>query len=251
VHVSRAVLLLAALLATGCADPAAGSSDVLGDWYLAEGTADGVPLPQLTEPATLTIGPDELSGTSFCNHYGSTYRIDGATLAVDGLGGTDMACAHDVMAAESAYLGALGRADTVGHDGADLLLTGDGIRLRFSPVPPAPDRELAGTRWVLDTLVDGEVASSTLGEPAVLLLRPDQTAEASTGCRTVTGTWLVEDGALVIDDLLADGTCPPDVVRQDDHVAAVLAGGPVAEISEDRLTLTGPDGRGLVYRAGA
>ena len=161
-----------------------------------------------------------------------------------------MACEPDVMAAETAYLGALGRADTVAHDGADLVLTGDGVRLRFSPVPPVPDRDLAGTRWVLETVVDGEVASSTLGEPAVLLLDPDSTVDASTGCRSVTGTWLLEDGALVIDDLLVDGDCPPEVAAQDAHVAAVLAGGPTAEVDEDQLTLTAPDGRGLVYRAG-
>ena len=34
------------------------------------------------------------------------------------------------------------------------------------------DRDLAGTRWVLETLVDGEVASSTLGQPAVLAAGP-------------------------------------------------------------------------------
>jgi heat shock protein HslJ len=161
-----------------------------------------------------------------------------------------MACEPDVMAAETAYLGALGRAVIVAHDGADLVLTGDGIRLRFSPVPPVPDRDLAGTRWVLETLVDGEVASSTLGEPAVLVLDPDTSVDASTGCRSVTGTWLLEDGTLVVDDLLVDGDCPPEVAPQDAHVAEVLASGPAAEVAEDQLTLTAPDGRGLIYRAG-
>ena len=66
----------------------------------------------------------------------------------------------------------------------------------------------------------------------------------------MTGTWLLEDGALVIDDLLVDGDCPPEVAAQDAHVAAVLAGGPTAAVDEDQLTLTAPDGRGLVYRAG-
>jgi hypothetical protein len=90
-------------------------------------------------------------------------------------------------------------ADTVARDGADLLLAGDGIRLRFSPVPPVPDRDLAGTRWVPDTL--------------------------------------------------ADGDCPADLERQDALVTAVLGAGVRAVVAEDRLTLTGTDGRGLVYRA--
>jgi heat shock protein HslJ len=196
------------------------------------------------------VGRDELGGTSFCNHYSSTYRLDGAALAIDGLDSTDMGCEPLVMAAESAYLSALGRADTVALDGADLVLTGDGVRLRFSGVPPVPDRDLVGTRWVLESLVDGEVASSTLGEPAILLLDPERRATGSTGCRSVTGTWLPEDGALVIDDLQVTGDCPPEVAPQDEHVAAVLTSGPTAEIEKDQLTLTAPDGRGLVYRAG-
>jgi heat shock protein HslJ len=130
------------------------------------------------------------------------------------------------------------------------VLTGDGVRLRFSGVPPVPDRDLVGTRWVLESLVDGEVASSTLGEPAILLLDPERRATGSTGCRSVTGTWLPEDGALVIDDLQVTGDCPPEVAPQDEHVAAVLTSGPTAEIEKDQLTLTAPDGRGLVYRAG-
>jgi heat shock protein HslJ len=89
-----------------------------------------------------------------------------------------------------------------------------------------------------------------MGDPAVLILAADTTAEATTGCRTVTGTWLVEAGGLIIDDLLADGAeCPADVGRQDAHVIAVLQGGPAVDVREDQLTLAGPDGRGLVYRA--
>jgi heat shock protein HslJ len=103
---------------------------------------------------------------------------------------------------------------------------------------------------VLDTLVEGDTVATTLGEPAVLLLDPDRTAAASTGCRSITGTWLVENDALVIDDLLdGGGECPAEVERQDALVTTVLSVGPRVEIQEDRLTLTGVDGRGLVYRA--
>ena len=252
---SRALLVLAAvLLVAGCAERARPSTvaEVVGAWFLAEGSADGEPLPQPAGArATLDVAADTLGGRSFCNHYSSTYRLDGDALVIDGLGGTEMACEPDVMAAETAYLSALGRADTVAHDGDDLVLTGDGVRLRFSPVPPVPDRSLPGTRWVLETLVEGEVASSTLGEPAVLLLDSDRRATASTGCRSVTGTWLVEGESLVIDDLLGNAAmCPPDLTRQDAHVQAVLQSGPTLYIEKDRLTLTGDDGRGLVYRAG-
>jgi heat shock protein HslJ len=250
----RAVLLLAAVLLAACAEPVGGepAPDVTGEWELAEGTADGAALPVPPgRGATLLLQDGRAGGTSFCNHYSGTYRLDGGAVAFEGLGGTEMGCEPDVMAAESAYLSALGAVVTAAVDGAGLVLTGAGVELRFRPVARVPDSPLAGTRWVLDTLVQLETASSTLGEPAVLLLDPDGTASASTGCRPVTGTWLVENGALVIDDLPADGgECPADVQPQDAQVTAVLGSGPQVEIREDRLTLTADDGRGLVYRTG-
>ncbi len=163
-----------------------------------------------------------------------------------------MGCEPDVMAAGTAYLEALTAVSSAETTDDGLVLTGDGGELRFTRVAPVPDSELAGTRWVLESLVDGGTASSTLGEPAVLLLDGDRTAEASTGCRAVTGTWLVEDHRLVIDDLPADGgDCAAGVELQDAHVTAVLGSGPALEIREDRLTLTAADGRGVVYRAEA
>ena len=250
--VHRVALLLAAVLAlAACGGGAGASPELSGEWELSAGTVDGAALPQPAGArATLLLEDGELSGVAFCNHYFSSYRVDGSSFSVEELGHTEMACEPEVMAAESAYLGALDAVDTATADGEDLVLTGDGVELRFSPVAPVPDSPLEGTRWELESVVEGELASSTLGDPAVLLLDADRTAEATTGCRTITGTWLVEHESLVIDDLLADGApCPADVSRQDAHVTAVLQSGPALAIEQDRLTLTAGDGRGLVYRA--
>jgi heat shock protein HslJ len=246
----RAVLLLTALLLAGCGEGrVSAAEDITGEWELAEGTADGAALP--SSGATLQLGKGEAGGVSFCNHYFGTYRMTGHAIVFEDLGGTEMACEPDVMVAERAYLYALGTVDTAAVGADDLVLSGDDVRLRFTPVAPVPDSPLESTRWVLETLVQGEAASSTLGEPALLLLTPDRRASASTGCRSITGTWLVENGTLMIDDLLADaGECPADVQAQDALVAGVLGAGPQVAIAENRLTLTVDDGRGLVYRAG-
>jgi heat shock protein HslJ len=245
------MLLAAALLLVACGGGAGTTPDVSGEWQFAGGTAGGADLPRPAGAgATLEFDGEELRGSAFCNHWFSSYRLDGSSFSVDGLGSTEMGCEPDVMAAESAFLAALGEVDSLAAADDALLLTGDGVELRFTPVAAVPDSPLEGTRWVLETLVDGPTAGSTSGDPAVLTLDADRTAEASTGCRTITGTWLVEDGSLVIDDLLGDGaTCPPTVERQDAHVSAVLQSGPTMQVDEDRLTLTAGDGRGLVYRA--
>jgi heat shock protein HslJ len=250
--VHRVALLLTAGLALAACGGGPGAPDVTGEWEFTGGTADGAALPRPPGArATLELG-DELRGVSFCNHYFSSYRLSGTSFSVDELGGTEMGCEPDVMTAETAYLSALAAVDTAAADREWLVLTGDGVELRFTPVPPVPDSPLTGTRWVLESVIDGRTASSTVGGPAVLQLHPDRRASASTGCRTITGTWLVEDESLLIDDLLPDGAaCPPDVERQDAHVAAVLRSGASVEIQEDRLALTADDGRGLVYRAEA
>lgn len=254
----RAVLLLSAAMALAACGGGTGSGgtgggpDVTGDWELAGGTADGAALPQPPGArATLRLGDGEVGGTSFCNLYSASYRLSVSSFSVDGLGGTDMGCEPDVMAAESAYLDALGDVEGAASDGADLLLTGDGVELRFTPVAPVPEDELVGTRWTLETLVDGETASSPVGEPATLELSHDGTLTGSTGCRDLTGRFTIEGDVVRATELFA-GTddCPADVAAQDGHVVTVLGDGFQVWVDGDRLTLSDPDGRGLVYRAG-
>ncbi|NYJ04740.1 META domain-containing protein [Petropleomorpha daqingensis] len=237
------VLLVALLALAGCGGGAAAGPDVLGEWVL----VSGVPQPSGV-PATLVVEDAQLRGISFCNHYAGSYTLDGDVLAVSGLGGSDMGCEPAVMAAETAFLTALGRADRVTRDGADLVLSGPEGSLRFARQAPVPDRELAGTTWTLDTLVDGEVALSVLGSPT-LELAPDGTATGSTGCRGFVGTWSVAGDVLTLDVTRDDIGCPADLGRQDEHVLAVLDAAPTSAIDGDRLTLTAPDARELVYRA--
>jgi heat shock protein HslJ len=240
---ARVLVLVALLTVAACAGRAAGDSpDVLGDWVLVSGVEQPAGIP-----ATLVVEESQVRGVSFCNHYSGSYTLDGDVLAVDGLGGTDMGCDPDVLAAETAFLTALGSADRMTRDGSDLVVTGPDGSLRFSRQEPVPDRELAGTTWTLDTLVDGEVASSVLGSPT-LVLASDGTATGSTGCRGFLGTWQVAGDVLTLDVTRDDIGCPEDLGRQDEQVLAVLDAGPQYGIDGDRLTLTAPDGRALVYR---
>ena len=247
----RAALLLAAVLLAGCAAGIGAADDVDGEWELAEGTADGAPLPLPPgRAATLRLADGEAGGTSFCNHYTAAYSLDGDAVGFEGLGGTEMGCEPDVMAAEGAYLRALAAVDTVVLEDGGLALRGGGVELRFTPVAPVPDSPLEGTRWVLETVVEGGTASSTLGKPAVLDLLQDGTFSASTGCRSIAGSWRRHDGSVIFGDYAYDTVgCPAPVDRQDQHVLELLGAGPTAEITGDRLTLTRDDGRGLVYRA--
>ncbi|WP_147261932.1 META domain-containing protein [Blastococcus sp. TF02A-26] len=250
----RAGLLLAALaLLAACGTAGAGApaaSPLVGEWELREGTVDGAPLPMPTT-ATLVVSPDRVTGRAFCNSYDAGYDSAGEAFSLADLSMTEAACLDaGAMAAEQTYVRALTTVSAA-RVGEDLLvLTGPDVELRFGRAEEVPDRELTGTRWVLDTLVDGQTASSTVaGTTAVLVLAADGTLTGSTGCRDLAGSWAADGDELRITGLPTDG-CAGPAAAQDGAVLAVLAAGPVATVDEDRLRVTAPDGRGLGYRAG-
>ena len=112
-------------------------------------------------------------------------------------------------------------------------------------MPEVPASDLAGTRWILETLLDGEVASSTTGLPAVLELADDGTFTASTGCRELTGGWSLEGDVVRVTDVTpAEATCDQDVAAQDEQVTAVLSDDFQVAVTEDSLAVTGAGGSG-------
>ena len=243
---SAAVLLLA-----GCAGGTGAAPEIAGEWELVQFSRDGAVVPEpVGGRATLTVADGELSGTSFCNSYSGSDRLDGDAMSVSGLGGTEIGCAAELMDAESAYLAALGAVEQAATADGYLLLSSDDAELRFAPVPEVPASDLAGTRWILETLLDGEVASSTTGLPAVLELADDGTLTASTGCRELTGGWSLEGDVVRVTGVTpAEATCDRDVAKQDEQVTAVLSDDFQVAVTEDSLAVTGAGGLGLVYRA--
>ena len=95
---------------------------------------DGAAIPLVEgSPVTLNITGTELGGTSACNSYGGQFVLDGASISVGDLMSTLMMCAPEAMAVEVPYMAALREVDTVAFDGDELVLTGPGIELRYSP----------------------------------------------------------------------------------------------------------------------
>lgn len=250
------VLLAVALMLAACTGKPGGGApadDVVGEWELVSGTASGTPLPQPAgATATLTFDGAQAGGHSFCNHYSTGYTRSGDTVRFEGLGGTDMGCEPAVMDAESQFLNALGAVDTVAVRGEELLLNGADVELRFRPVPEVATSDLVGTEWVLDTLLDGEVASSTSGR-SVLRLDADGSFTGTTACHILSGRWQPTGSEVRFPEFAAQETdCLEEFGIQDAHELAVLGDGFQLAIAVNRLTALDADGRGLIYRdAGA
>lgn len=109
--------------------------DMTGDWTLASGsTADGDIAIVEGSPITLIVAADgSVSGNSGCNQYTTAATIEGSDVSFGPVASTMMACADDVMAAESAYLAALGAVNSGAKDADTLTLSGNGAELVYNP----------------------------------------------------------------------------------------------------------------------
>lgn len=222
-------------------------------WVLVEGTGPDGPLALVEDwPVTMTITEATISGTAACNGYGADVTIgnDGG-FTVGNLGSEDALCEPSaVMDAESAFLAAIFRVTTVDLAGdGDLVVSGPGVDLRFEPAAAAPQAELVGTAWMLELLIDGDLAIPVEGEPAGLRLDADGTLTGGTGCRDLSGEWIVDGAEILFTTFAADGECRPALADQDGQVVAVLGDGFTADIADGRLVLSSQGGIGLVYVA--
>ncbi len=225
--------------------------DLSGEWRLQAGTNQGHAVPIVPAAAiTLKIHGTQVGGRAACNSYGGKLQVNGSAVTISELTQTEMACVDEnVMASEAAYLAALAAVDRAERNGNSLVLRGPEVELRFALVPPVPDAALIGPLWVLESLIDGDAVSSTAGQQAILQLLPDGKLTATTGCRSVTGSYTVSGThvEVTLDPFDTIG-CAAGVGDQDALVLAVLGGGFEVAITGDSMTLTAGQ-QGLGYRA--
>ena len=221
-----------------------------GDWVLVSGTVDGSALA-LNEDYRITVSIDgsEIGGTAACNSYGGSVSVDDTTFSIGEVNQTEMSCDPAIMELESAFLEGLFRANSATRSADTASITGEGVDYTFGLLAPVPVADLVGTTWLLDTLISGPTANSTVSsaEPATLLLVADGTFTGSTGCRTFSGEYVVSGDTVRFTSFGADGECGADVADQDGQVLSVLGDGFTVEIDGDRLTVTAAGGEGLSY----
>lgn len=234
--------------------PSGPDVDAKGLWTLESGHSPSgeIEVPDGTR-ITMEVLDDEIRGSAGCNSYGIGITIEGDTFASGGPAlTTEIACPPEIARVEERFIEAIDESDTIARSRRTLTLTGPDTELVFRLVPPIDPKPLTGTTWVLDTLVDGDLASSTLAsaDAARLVLNDDGTLEGTTGCRSFTGGWEVSGDVVSVTSMVFEGDCRT-AAEQDSHVVSVLGGGFRAERDADRLTLTAEkeDDLGLVYRA--
>ncbi len=252
-HATLAAAVGLLLVLAACRGAGSGTTTSLdGTWTLTSGTSGGAAIPLVSgQDITLVIDGDTVSGRA-CNLISGTISVSGTSVKLNDLAMTEMACDGPIMTTEAAYVAALGQVDTATLSGDSLTLGGPGVTLRYALQPVIADTPLIGSAWALETLIDGDVASSTVGETPTLILAADGTASGSTGCRTFTASYRLDGERLNLYDMSPQNAlCTVDTAPQDQLIREVLAGGATAAVRGETLTLTGPNGRGLQYRVAA
>ncbi len=251
-HRHIGLLLVFAALAACSLLPSGGLD---GQWRLTSGTVDGQQIPISAQaPMTLTLDSGQAVGRGGCNSFGGRATISGDRVAFGQLSSTLIGCDDPLGRAEQLYLTALGRVERGHRDGAMLTLSGSGIELTFSAVAPTPDSSLTGTTWHLESVISADtVASASGSEAATLVFADDGTVTGSTSCHDFTVAFTRDATAVTLGAVsVPDGSCAGPTASIEAAVVKVLGPGvATARVDQDRLIVTGSDGRRLEYRAGS
>lgn len=203
----------------------------------------------------LSVAGDRLSANAGCNDMSGAAVVTNGRLSVGDLMSTEMACADAIMRQEQWYAALLSGEPSLSIDGSSVMLSDGRSTVVLQQQQAPPDAALVGTRWRITSLVEGagadaSVSSVPVGAQVWLELSPDGRLTASTGCRSLDGSYDVRGGRLDVDlSLYEQFRCLGPTGAVDDHVLPTLGGDPTYSIDGDQLTLR-TDDLGLVLTAG-
>jgi len=217
-------------------------------------TEDGAPRDLVPGTEVRIMFRDGSIGASAgCNSLGAPYRIDGTVLRVESMATTEIGC-DEARHEQDAWLAEfLTSGPEVALTGDSLTLEHDATRIVLLDREVAdPDHPLEGTTWVLDTVFEGDTASSVPTDEQLTLTIADEVLTAASPCNELSSTIDVEGGQLVTTGISrTDVKCPTaDLRALEEHIFATLTGSIDYEIEADVLTLTNGS-LGLGYRAAA
>ncbi len=242
---------LVSLIACGSVDPGTDPDRLTGiTWVLDDASVTalvGAPVPRVR--AEVSFDGKRANGSSGCNLYSGTYvATDGGSISVEAVSMTEMACDEPRMALEAAFIAELADVSTFAIGDGTLMLGGGATPLRFTRYVPMAPLPLEGTHWILETIVagPGAVTSVVAGTEPTLLLDGDQ-ASGSAGCNRFTGTFELTTGDAVMQDVTGDLSfgplattrmaCPGPVMEQERTVLTVLGATTTWLVDADRLSL--------------
>ncbi len=210
----------------------------------------------------LRFDDTQLGASAGCNSMGGTFSIADGTLQVTDMAMTEMGCDSERHAQDEFVANFLSAGPAIAIDGDTMTLTTDTTTMELLDREIAdPDRPIIGTKWRVDGFFDASVASSfNVAQPAWLMFTDESTLVGFDGCADFEMDVEVSDGSTggPIPDG-ADGEIqfgdPPAMPNDncDDlpyaaRLSANLRGQATYVIDGPTLTITAPDGTGVMLR---
>jgi len=263
------LLLLALVFATAACGrerlPQAGSAEPSdgepwGRTFLSTAvTENGQPKPLVAGTRiTLNFVADghRLGAQAGCNQMGGPASFQGGRLVVNDMATTEMGCDPPRHAQDEWLAGFLTSRPQWSLDGPTLTLDNGTARVVLDDREVAnPDRPLRGTKWVVDTIIEGESASSVpAGAEAYMVFGDDNHFSGNAGCNGMGGDSVIHEDTSTITFsgvLTTKMACQEDRMRLERAVLATLDGDVAYQVDAEVLRLDGPDGHGLRLRASA
>jgi heat shock protein HslJ len=231
-----------------------GPADLDGRTFLStDVTVDGEPkaLADKTMIRLSFLG-ETISANAGCNSMSGTATIEDGVLGLDGgLAMTEMGCDQERMDQDQWLSDLLGSKPTVDIAGDELTLTAQAVVISLVDEEVAdPDRSLTGTGWKLDTIIDGDVASSVpAGVTSTIRFTGGGEVGVSLGCNSGGGKYTVDSDIITFGPM---GTtqigCTREAADVEGAVLAVLNDPVQYTLDGASLTLSN-ETQGLIYHA--
>jgi heat shock protein HslJ len=186
-----------------------------------------------------------------CNHLSGSGRLAGGRLVMGQLSQTLIGCDRDRMNQDQWLASFLTAQPAWRLAGDQLELTGGAATLTLTTLTAAgPDRELTGTRWLVETVSTGRIVSSVPpSSGAHLTFDGSGRVSGSDGCAAITGTATVATATMTVVLVPPTQPCSGPAAAAAAAIRATLHGTVQYAISADTLKLTAQDGHELLLRA--
>ncbi|RNL79827.1 META domain-containing protein [Nocardioides marmorisolisilvae] len=186
--------------------------------------------------------------TAGCNTMSGGYQLEESRLTLDKLATTDMGCDQARMDQDTWLAGLFDQPVQLITGDQPTIVAGSTVLAMADRENVHPDRPLLGTTWQLDTIIDGDVASSVPSDRTASLRIVGRELRAKDGCNDGTGTVVVRNGLIAFADVDFTRRPCPSSAQVVPELEPFLSGSGSYVITENRLTIT-RDGHGLGFTA--
>ncbi len=230
--------------------------ELAGRTFLSETITEDDAPRALVEGTRITLvfhDDGRLTASAGCNTLSGPVRVQAGRILVDDVSTTAIGCAPDLQDQDDWLSGFFALGPRYRLEVNRLRLETDHTSMQLVDRRTAdPDRPLERTLWRLDGIVGGDAVSSIPAEVSVVLHFQEGRVTVEGSCNHGGGDAEVSGHQLRIGRLVTtDKLCGPAASDVEAAVARVLEGSVAYRVEAATLTLSNPNGSGLLLRAPA